>query len=666
MAKFKKLAMLCTALLATASIATFTACDLSNLFSKPANGSSSEISSVVETPEENVLTGGAQTITTNATGATYVFTAKVNDTYVLTFSDANAKISVSGRPEAIASGYEFTLKSGESISFVMATAEGEASYEVSIDAKVVEPENILGGTVTVNANGAGVEYTFTAKVDNTYVITFTDENAYVMLITETGSELIDSGYEFTLKSGESIAFAMSTNDMAEDTYDVTVDVKEEEPENILGDTVTVNANGAGIEYTFTAKVDNTYVITFTDENAYVMLITETGSELIDSGYQFTLKSGETIAFAMSTNDMAEDTYDVTVAVYEAPANVLGGENGTVTVNANGAGIEYTFTAKVDNTYVITFTDENAYVMLITETGSELIDSGYQFTLKSGETAAFAMSTNDMADDTYDVTVVVYEEESDNGLQLGDNTIEVTDAWNGNSYAFTATEAGSYTFSTTDDNAEFKGPSAFDDADTPWTLDNGEAVPVTAGNPVTITLAAGQTINLTFLTLDWETDTYVINIAAAQAVQEASLSLTAANVLNYTGTNVSYVTEAASTTVENVGISYVQIGCFGNGLQWRTRDGVSGSISNTTAFAGNITKIVLTHNADKSAYDGNAYKLELGNAAGTYDEPLSVSTSYTEKVWTIEVDGDYTFFKLTHANTYTQYWDSIVVYYESAN
>ena len=157
----------------------------------------------------------------------------------------------------------------------------------------------------------------------------------------------------------------------------------------------------------------------------------------------------------------------------------------------------------------------------------------------------------------------------------------------------------------------------------------------------------------------------IEISYAEVKQEApteagSIALTIDNMGMPVQT--AYNTDAASVTVADIEFGYIQIGSYGNGLQWRTKNGLSGSLWNNTALKGKITKIVLTHNADKKAYDGNAYTLALGNTADCADKTVDVGTSATG-VTTIELTGEYTFFKLTHANTYTQYWDSIEIFYE---
>ena len=158
----------------------------------------------------------------------------------------------------------------------------------------------------------------------------------------------------------------------------------------------------------------------------------------------------------------------------------------------------------------------------------------------------------------------------------------------------------------------------------------------------------------------------IEISYTEVKQEApteagSISLTIDNM--GLPVETAYSTDTKTTTVADIEFGYIQIGSYGNGLQWRTKNGASGTLWNNTAIAGNITKIVFTHNAAKKTYDGNNYTIAFGTTADCADKTVTASTSASSNQIVVEVDGNYTFFKITHANTYTQYWDSIEIFYE---
>ena len=125
----------------------------------------------------------------------------------------------------------------------------------------------------------------------------------------------------------------------------------------------------------------------------------------------------------------------------------------------------------------------------------------------------------------------------------------------------------------------------------------------------------------------------------------------------------YSTEAKYVTVADIEFGYISIGSYGDGLQWRTKNGASGTLWNTTALPGNITKIVFNHNEAKKTYDNNNYEVSFGTTADCADKKVTVSTSASSFQIVVEVEGAYNFFKILHANTYTQYWSSIEIFYE---
>ncbi len=172
---------------------------------------------------------GVATVNATAEGAKYSYTGKINGTTLaITWTDANAKVMVNG--QEITSGYEFTLNSGDTITFVMSTVDGTAaSYEVTLGepAPAVElGEYELGvGTKTVSDDGWGTKYTFTAPATGTYSISWTSDNADIYEDPDGSSTWIEaSGYEFTLEEGETITFLMATVNWEADSYDVTIAV----------------------------------------------------------------------------------------------------------------------------------------------------------------------------------------------------------------------------------------------------------------------------------------------------------------------------------------------------------------------------------------------------------------------------------------------------------
>ena len=142
--------------------------------------------------------------------------------------------------------------------------------------------------------------------------------------------------------------------------------------------------------------------------------------------------------------------------------------------------------------------------------------------------------------------------------------------------------------------------------------------------------------------------------------------TADYALNITSLNVpaAYSNDAITATVNSVSFSYIQIANYGKGMQFRSKNGVSSSLWNATALSGNLTKIVFTPNSNYGNYT-NAYTLALGNTADCNEKTVSFNTTGNGQITTVEIEGEYTFFKITHANSNTQYFDSIEIFCEEA-
>lgn len=151
---------------------------------------------------------------------------------------------------------------------------------------------------------------------------------------------------------------------------------------------------------------------------------------------------------------------------------------------------------------------------------------------------------------------------------------------------------------------------------------------------------------------------------------ANVDLTAASLLGYTGGDVAYVATESTATVAGVEFSYIQVGCYGNGIQMRDSTGDDGSqrtslLWNSSAFAGGIQKIELTYASTKDVKYANpdAVIFSFGTSTAVDAYTTKLSTTAGVKTYTITPDATtYTFFKLEHDVGFSFYWDSIKVYY----
>ena len=119
----------------------------------------------------------------------------------------------------------------------------------------------------------------------------------------------------------------------------------------------------------------------------------------------------------------------------------------------------------------------------------------------------------------------------------------------------------------------------------------------------------------------------------------------------------------SKTVDGVQFDFIELGSYGNGIQWRNKTKAS-SLWNVTALAKPIAKIELVYNAAKATYsNANALKIQFGtdSSVGSYETFLSTENGVTN--YTITPDAQtYTYVKFTINITYSMYFDSITIYY----
>ena len=119
----------------------------------------------------------------------------------------------------------------------------------------------------------------------------------------------------------------------------------------------------------------------------------------------------------------------------------------------------------------------------------------------------------------------------------------------------------------------------------------------------------------------------------------------------------------SKEVDGVQFDFIELGSYGNGIQWRNKTKAS-SLWNVTALAKPIAKIELVYNAAKATYsNANALKIQFGTDSSVADYETYLSTTNGTTLYTITPDAQtYTYVKFTINITYSMYFDSITIYY----
>lgn len=267
-------------------------------------------------------------------------------------------------------------------------------------------------------------YTFTrvcgsATMEFTYYMAKEDMEDDYELVTET-KELNEYSDPFTVNLEAPYSVIIPVISSIDTTLVFTISYSETDPDANEGDlkvgTQEVNASAWGEEYTFISTTGGVYVLYSGDDNAYIMVETEYGSEevnieysedyeyIVSATYTFALTSGGSITFFMCTYDWSDDTYEITISTKSDL------EIGTQSVFATYDGESYTFTSDEGGTYILSCDDDNSYIGLDLGNGVSWIDTPYTFTLSAGGSITFLMATEGDDDDIYDVTITEVVEE----------------------------------------------------------------------------------------------------------------------------------------------------------------------------------------------------------------------------------------------------------------
>lgn len=190
----------------------------------------------------------------------------------------------------------------------------------------------------------------------------------------------------------------------------------------------------------------------------------------------------------------------------------------------------------------------------------------------------------------------------------------------------------------------------------WSSSDETKATVDATGKVT-GVAAGSAV-ITATAKEGVAGTFNVTVAAADTNK---ITVSAATLLDYSGTQVGYSTTAATKEINGVTFSYIQCGAYGNGIQLRIKNGVASEIHNTTAFASAIDHIEITLNSEKTVYDNTGcFSFFFGTAAaptGNEVKMNTVASTFTYTVTPTVTDATFFAFSLNQANTF--YVDSFV-------
>ena len=473
MAKFKKLAMLCTALLATASLTFATGCSLlDGVFGT--DNSNSESSSVEESTDssddsstdssddsstdssddsssgteddtvyyKNVVDGAAGSLSATAMGSVWgeiSFEATEAGLYGIYAVDADfnlAGVSFGAQGEtdadACSARYLFEVEEAGTVTLAatyFAWDEGtlEYNYYVYQISPLVVSE--AEGSAALVAN-LPAPVKVVAPAAGKYVLSITKEVIWATSMSDlaAGGTYGSKTEIVATEADEEITLYVVYENMDDEGFDFEWTLAEKAiPVLAMGDNNLTLANGEDTEMTFTPAEDGVYTFTATNENCMIGVWNDNYGGYIDydvSGYSNTASlnattEGLTVYVKYSNYDdptPIEET--ITVSAFES-ANPAMTEVGNYTFTATADGLAVSFTAPAAGTYSIV--DGYKYVLWFADTvdgGDGSGESGREVTLAEGETINFTIKYDGL------ITISIEKLPDIVNLNLGENTVNV--------------------------------------------------------------------------------------------------------------------------------------------------------------------------------------------------------------------------------------------------
>ena len=387
-------------------------------------------------------------------------------------------------------GY-YELVEYESYVIELSTRYISFAGECTLNAKYNYPEGhqnnpfwiySLDENVVASYDGFNVVwYQFYAPATGTLTVTEVSglDKAVLMITRVFGKEISSTSEDddFNIVYGDSVSLAVTANTVYyigvyTDDYGVpaeiefTASVEEGEietdgtanvPHNIaIGDNTASIIDGEAVYYVYTFTGNGT--LTLTTENANVLWFLTAGSSEIDATSETTISINgfmdDKVYLYISTADFSTADIAFTASVELDPTElyfeselIVDGSAANELVLVDNSFMGLNFYGRGE--FVISWDNADAIV--------EIVDWNMPNTpvVNGGVIAAGNFGTYlriylpEYAAGTVNLTIAPAtggsEESGDYDLEVGDNTVSVTDTWEGNEVTFTATEAGRYTF-----------------------------------------------------------------------------------------------------------------------------------------------------------------------------------------------------------------------------
>lgn len=158
-----------------------------------------------------------------------------------------------------------------------------------------------------------------------------------------------------------------------------------------------------------------------------------------------------------------------------------------------------------------------------------------------------------------------------------------------------------------------------------------------------------------------TNCVVISINGKTVVSLPEVSQASTTTLTATNLNLTSSYADGTATIDGVEYSYTQLYSGSYGIQMRTKNGVSSTFGNSTAFDKAIASITIVYGQEVTRDGANCLTIGFGSDTTAAADTKTLSTVTGQQTYTITPSSStYTYISFLHSASFTVYIESIVI------
>lgn len=331
--------------------------------------------------------------------------------------------------------YSYPLSTAGDYTFVFMANDGTVdstdTYTVTLTAVNTAPSRIGGIEASTSINmTVGTDF----PLDLNTIFEDADEDAltYIVKVNEEAEQTTSNSYSYTPSAPGTYTLvfrASDGNDVSTDTYTVTLNVKAPNTPPSRKASVIASVTGSvPVKKAYPISLNTIFEDIDNDNLTYKVKINGGTEVSADENYSYTPAAIGTDTLVFRANDGYADSTDT----YTLELSAVN----SIPVRKSGVGAVHSLNIQVNNTYTLNlstiFEDENmdalSYKVKVNEGAEMAADESYTFTPTSVGTYTFVFKANDGISDSTEIYTVTLDVKAPNTAPVRKSGLEETSTW----------------------------------------------------------------------------------------------------------------------------------------------------------------------------------------------------------------------------------------------